>query len=428
MSSFGMLGDYVSKIASKRLSRVDVDASSSHQHEIGGFGREMLSVLGDVDRKARLDNGIPTVSMYLTDDDDPVVENITISWYDTRRGKEGRSPEWRIYYPSGSRVMSLALPGDTLYCGYLKSGELLLAVARSGDAVDSELQWLFGLGEPGDRAVVSDRAGTDVVDVFAAQLLSLMGIELHRIADSDDDILLSEMIRKWGYAFPTGLEFATYAERSLRDVDPRTDDPDAVVLAYYEREYHLFTMFEEAIIQREYETNPFVLDGRLDVPQFTDFYKHVRNRRASRAGKSLEQHVQRVLEARGVAFTPQALTEDGKKPDFLFPGIDYYNNPKYPDEYLRMLAIKTSTKDRWRQVLDEADRIGNKHLFTIAKAGVSKRQNKQMLDKRLTLVMPASIRDTHPIEVRDNTMLFSDFIREVKGLPDKARGARLGLL
>lgn len=36
-----------------------------------------------------------------------------------------------------------------------------------------------------------------------------------------------------------------------------------------------------------------------------------------------------------------------------------------------MLAAKTSTKDRWRQVLDEAGRIPDKHLFTIAPAGIS---------------------------------------------------------
>ncbi len=56
-----------------------------------------------------------------------------------------------------------------------------------------------------------------------------------------------------------------------------------------------------------------------------------------------------------------------------------------------MLAVKTSTKDRWRQVLDEADRIVEKHLFTIAPSGISVKQNKQMMDKHLRLVMPRRI-------------------------------------
>ena len=108
-------------------------------------------------------------------------------------------------------------------------------------------------------------------------------------------------------------------------VDPKTDNPDEVVLAYYEREYHWFSVLEEAIIQLEYEAMPFVSkDGKIDVPQFTKFYKHARNRRVSRAGTSLEQHVQRILNERGIRFTPQAVTEENKKPDFLFPGVEEY--------------------------------------------------------------------------------------------------------
>ncbi len=82
-----------------------------------------------------------------------------------------------------------------------------------------------------------------------------------------------------------------------------------------------------------------------------------------------------------------------------------------------MLALKTSTKDRWRQVLDEADRISEKHLFTITPSGISSKQNKQMMDKNLRLVMPKSIRRTHPEDVQRNTILFADFITEVKDLP-----------
>lgn len=130
-------------------------------------------------------------------------------------------------------------------------------------------------------------------------------------------------------------------------------------------------------------------------------------------GKSLEQHVQRILDARGVHYTPQAITEENKKPDFLFPGAEEYADMQYPSSRLRMLAVKTSTKDRWRQVLDEADKIVEKHLFTIAPSSISVKQNKQMMDKHLCLVMPRRIRNTHPQEVRDNTVLFADFISEV---------------
>ena len=40
-----------------------------------------------------------------------------------------------------------------------------------------------------------------------------------------------------------------------------------------------------------------------------------------------------------------------------------------------------------------------------------------MMDKNLRLVMPKSIRRTHPEDVQRNTILFADFITEVKDLP-----------
>ncbi|WP_094664549.1 type II restriction endonuclease [Bifidobacterium tissieri] len=415
MSSYGMLGDYIEKIASKELQPVDVDPKRSNQHEIGGVTKAMLPVLGDIDRKATEGSGIPTVAIYLSDDDDPVAEDIVTSWYDTRRSNPTRSAEWRLYYQACT-PMKLASAGDTLYCGYMKDGRLLLAITAASSSVDAQMRWLFGIKDLDGRFNVYDRTQASV-DVFAVQLLSLLGFE----PQQKDELLLEDMLNRWNYSFPTGREFAQYAEDSLTDIDPEVDDPDDVVLAYYEREYHLFRVLEEAVVQHEYEETPFVsVDGKINVPQFTTFYKHVRNRRMSRAGTSLEQHVQRILEARGIRYAPQAVTEKKKKPDFLFPGVEEYASKHYPARFLRMLAAKTSTKDRWRQVLDEADRINEKHLLTITPSGISVEQNRQMVDKKLRLVMPKKIRDTHPAEVQGNTILFSDFIKRVSEIPTLA--------
>jgi hypothetical protein len=39
-----------------------------------------------------------------------------------------------------------------------------------------------------------------------------------------------------------------------------------------------------------------------------------------------------------------------------------------------MLGSKSTLKDRWRQVLDEADRITHKHLLTLSRACRKARQ------------------------------------------------------
>ncbi len=412
MSGFGRVGDYISAVAAKTLSVVDIDPKKSNQHEFGGVGRAVAEILGTEDRKASEGHGIDTVVIYMDDDGGPVIADIQTSWYDARRQNPNRPAEWRLYYQP-CRPLRAASPGDTLYCGYLTDGRLLLLITQADSSVDSKVRWLFDIEKTGPRFEIHDNTLREI-DVFGAQLLELMGFSLRNA----DELLLDDMIAKWGYGFPTGAEFARYAQDSLTDIDPRTDDPDRVVVAYYDREYHLFSVLEQAIVQHEYELEPFIKrDGKIDMPMFTAFYTRVRNRRMSRAGTSLELHIARILTARGISFSAQARTEGSKKPDFLFPSKDAYHDPKYPSGMLRMLASKTSTKDRWRQVLDEADRIGAKHLFTITPAGVSAEQNRQMAKADLHLVMPEGIRDTHPEEVRRNTMPFREFIAEVSRLP-----------
>ncbi|CAI6330788.1 EcoRII-C domain-containing protein [Escherichia coli] len=44
-----------------------------------------------------------------------------------------------------------------------------------------------------------------------------------------------------------------------------------------------------------------------------------------------------------------------KNPISLFPFRRAYHDTEFPVENLRMLAVKTTCKDRWRQILNEAD-------------------------------------------------------------------------
>jgi len=55
-----------------------------------------------------------------------------------------------------------------------------------------------------------------------------------------------------------------------------------------------------------------------------------------------------------------------------------------------MLAVKSTCRDGWRQVLAEADRIDNKHLLTL-EIGISTNQTIEMQDKNLQLLPPETI-------------------------------------
>jgi hypothetical protein len=83
----------------------------------------------------------------------------------------------------------------------------------------------------------------------------------------------------------------------------------------------------------------------------------------------------------------------GLAADFLVPGIDEYRNPAFPVGLLTMLGVKSSCKERWRQVLAEADRIEHKHLLTL-EPGISTNQTDEMRAKRLQLVVPEPVHAT----------------------------------
>src|SRR3546814_18618400 len=59
-----------------------------------------------------------------------------------------------------------------------------------------------------------------------------------------------------------------------------------------------------------------------------------------------------------------------------------------------MLAVKSTCKDRGRQVLAEADKIDDKHLLTL-EPRISANQTSEMQAKRLQLVVPRPLHETY---------------------------------
>ena len=109
------------------------------------------------------------------------------------------------------------------------------------------------------------------------------------------------------------------------------------------------------------------------------------------------------------------VTEGKKKPDFLFPDQASYHDPDFDDQDLRMLGVKSSLKDRWRQVLNEADRINQKHLLTL-EPSISEAQLNEMLQSHIRLVLPKEIHKTFSHRGRLDLLNLSDFIEDVASL------------
>jgi hypothetical protein len=149
-------------------------------------------------------------------------------------------------------------------------------------------------------------------------------------------------------------------------------------------------------------------DGFPNSDDFIAFSLSVQNRRKSRAGHAFENHLIQIFTDLNIKFSHNKTTENKSRPDFIFPGIGEYHTPSFSEDILYMLAVKTSCKDRWRQVLTEAKRIKNKHLITL-EPSISSAQTDEMFSHNLKLVIPTSIQVTYKPEQQKQLLTLGNF-------------------
>jgi len=184
-------------------------------------------------------------------------------------------------------------------------------------------------------------------------------------------------------------------------------NPDKELLGWLDAEYQLFKTIEND----RYSTK--IKSLFKSVEELVEFANTILNRRKSRAGKSLEHHLGEIFNIFKIQYVTQGVTEENKKPDFLFPNIESYHNLKFDNKKLIFLASKTTCKDRWRQILIEADKIEVKHLFTLQQ-GISKNQLTEMYKYGVKLVIPKPYLTTFPTEFRERIMTLDTFVSYVK--------------
>ena len=134
----------------------------------------------------------------------------------------------------------------------------------------------------------------------------------------------------------------------------------------------------------------------------------------------LEHHLTALFELNHLGFEGQVVTEKNKKPDFIFPSGAAYHDPAFPATKLISLAAKTTCKDRWRQILTEADRLKDdyKYLCTLQQ-GISSKQMDEMAGDKVRLVVPQPYISSYPKEWQGEIWTvkrFIDYVREKEGL------------
>lgn len=400
-----LLSTYFSGIGAKRLSDVEIAPAISNQHEFNGIG-EFKSIFGT--EKISFNGRF----LYLADDDNQVINDSGIlTWYDAREKHETRT-EYRLYYSNNS-VIGAASPGDLLVIGRTSEEELAVIIAPAGSTSERQVLWLFGIEEVEKSFIIRDYTTKDQnLDYARKHIVSSLGIELIDITTD----YLDEMLNKYGTGFPSTIEFSEYARLTLANVSP-VEQPDAALISWLEREVSLFKTLEKYFVEQKLKKG-FGPEGD-DVDEFISFSLSIQNRRKSRAGFAFENHLTYIFDQHKVKYSRGKKTERNNKPDFLFPGIDYYNNQDFSVELLTMLGVKTSAKERWRQVLSEAERIEYKHLVTL-EPSISKNQTDEMKAQHLQLVIPKGLMETYSAVQQSELINLSDFLDLVKERQTKA--------
>ena len=239
---------------------------------------------------------------------------------------------------------------DTLFLALTKEGILYFIVAPEGSTSERQFSWLFDL-YPSDQSFVSREvvSSESELDFAARFILEEIGFDFK---DMDAD-QLDAIIDQFGDKFPKTAEFSALARHALPDI--RSEDvPDFALLSWLNYEDSLFRRLEQKVVAKRIDEGFRADDGTTDVDGFIQFSLSVHNRRKSRMGFSLEHHLEAIFRAYKIDFVRGAVSDNNQRPDFLFPSEEAYRNaPICGNSCLTMLGVKSSCKERWRQVLAE---------------------------------------------------------------------------
>ena len=426
-----------SGFAWKRLTSHEIDPEVSHGHEFQGING-LVELLGEQDRK-----DIPTDYYLIVDDDEggPVVAEVvhaTASWYDSRRNNPNRSAEWRLYYPAAAELIEIRCGvGDLMIIG-LRNDQTLAAMLMTGDS-SSEIAVRNALGighvPPRGRGKVRWIESTcEDVGLNAAETMELLNASFEASAvpgskaplpvptmdfSSDNFIgpIVDELLGRWPDKLGSCNEVVNLIIKHAGFTSAiAKEEPDRVLQRWLELAEASYRIWEKDVFERF--LGPLRWDKKVGDLQLaervSEKWMSFRQSRVSRAGLVMECFLDSIFAAWNLRYDWGPRMSDGRRPDFLFPGKDEYENEEFPPQNLRLLGAKTSMKERWRQILAEGDRVASKHGITRDDA-ITPATFEQMQSMGFTVVMPESVVSSYK-HVPSNLVTLHSFLKEVRRL------------
>ena len=289
----------------KRLSANDTGATQSHQ--VGPYIPKQIAfsiapslqgVAGNPDHwfLANINGSKKTTTLRLV-------------WYNQRSRNECRITNWG----GASSPLNTEATGALIFIAFHSNTEKDSDFAHIHICIslseEEQIEEVAGQVEPGEVKLIGNIGSQNIL---VDQLLLDQGYP-----------------NEWNTVFPTGIELADYIVGRER---VRTLSPDRRLLHRRKEEEELFKLIEKIHLSRVI---------RSQINSTDDFIREALsalNRRKSRSGKSLELHLKKIFDEESLSYTWQGNTEENKKIDFIFPSIDAYHDPDFPDRKLTVLA------------------------------------------------------------------------------------------
>ena len=381
----------------KRLSGNDTLANGAHQAGPYIPRDTLLGLIPDLDRQGELN---PRVDLDIHIDSHGDCKRASAIWYNNRF-HGGTRNETRLtgFGGSGSALLDPDNTGAVSVFAFSAGGKSCNVWVCRNRAEEDVVEDRVGIVEPG-RSVIRP-SGSSIISI------------------SPDDrpgsrrkcwLNPEEIPTEWIAELPNGADIVARAMEMRPEI---STDPDKRLLRRRDCEFEIFRSVEEA---REW---PAIVAGFSTMDEFLDRAQSILQRRKSRSGRSLELHIRSIFIEEGLCegrhFSHQKESEPGRRPDFLFLSANAYRDNSFPESQLRMLAVKTTCRDRWRQVLNEADRVRTKHLLTLQE-GISEEQFREMKDSDVRLVIPKPSIRKFPKSIQPELQSLGNFISEMRRL------------
>lgn len=314
------------------------------------------------------------------------VTNSNTKWYGI-----GTRSEYRI----------TAFGKDFPYISHLVVGDLLVLIA-----VEKQKQFLgYVLDDEDDIDEI-----TAQLAVSPARSWTFYKAGIERI-ETESDCVEREFrdFARTLTAFPNGDAFSDATWRILEACVKGfgVQVADNALVRCMDTEFNLFKFVERKLCESD------LMRGFKDVDDFIATAQTLLQRRKSRAGRSLENHVEHYLKLAGIPHKMRP--KIAGKPDVVIPGEQEYRSASFDEDKLFLIAVKTTCKDRWPQVLKEGKRVKQKHLLTFQK-GMAITQLQEMHESHVQLVVPKPLHNSYPPFKRSKVRILTvtEFFEAVK--------------